>query len=486
MLSEKVKIPAYDRSELKTGILHIGTGNFYRAHEACYTDEILNRNNPSWGICGVGILEADSRMHNILKSQDNLYTLMVRETDGRLDPRIIGSVVENLFGPENPQTVIEKMADPDVKIISLTITEGGYNVDAATGSFIMSEPSIQWDLHHTDHPKTVFGYLTQAMKRRRDRGLPGITILSCDNIQHNGNICRKMLIAFMKAAEPGLIEWTDNHITFPNSMVDRITPATMPSDINNLRAQYEIEDAWPVVCEPFIQWVIEDDFANGRPSWESAGVQFVNDVSPYEKMKIRLLNAGHSLIGLLGSLIGYGSINEAVMDPLLEKILRKFMDDEVTPLLGEMEGIDLKMYKESLIQRFTNPYLKDRLSRICSESSAKIPKFLLPTIKEQLVRGGSIEIGTLILAAWCHYLERAGTHGYNYEIKDSMIDILQQGALDSASGDPKAFVKIDAVFGDLVHSSRFVNTYIPMINSLRDHGIKHVLMLILTQNKKAP
>lgn len=485
LLNEKVKIPAYNRSELKTGILHIGTGNFYRAHVAYYTDEILNRNNSSWGICGVGILESDSVMYHALKSQEGLYTLMVREPNGILNIRIIGSVVENLFGPENPLTVIEKMADPDVKIISLTITEGGYNFDATTGSFIMSEPAIQWDLHHTDHPKTVFGYLTQALKRRRDRGLPGVTLLSCDNIQHNGDICRKMLMAFMKEAEPGLTEWTDNHITFPNSMVDRITPATPQSDINSLKVQYEIEDAWPVVCEPFIQWVIEDDFSNGRPLWESAGVQFLNDVSPYEKMKIRLLNAGHSLIGLLGSLIGYGSINEAVMDPLLGNILRKFMDDEVTPLLGEMEGIDLKMYKESLIQRFANPYLKDRLSRICSESSAKIPKFLLPTIKEQLVRGGSIKIGTLILAAWCHYLERAGTSGYNYEIKDSMSDILQQGALDSASGDPLAFVKIDAVFGDLVHSSRFLNTYIPMINSLRDHGIESVIrqVLILKQNQ---
>ncbi len=467
LLAEKVKIPAYNSFELRTGILHVGTGNFYRAHMAYYTDEILNRNNSSWGICSVGILESDSKMYHVLKSQDGLYTLMVREPDGMLNIRIIGSVVENLFGPENPLAVIEKMADPDVKIISLTITEGGYNVDSATS-----------DLHHPDHPKTIFGYLTQALKRRRDRGLPGITLLSCDNIQHNGSVCRKMLLDFMQEAEPGLIQWTDNHITFPNSMVDRITPATTQSDIDKLKARYEIEDAWPVVCEPFIQWVIEDDFSNGRPSWESAGVQFVKDVSPYEKMKIRLLNAGHSLLGLLGTLIVYDSIDKAVMDPLLGKIVRKFMDDEVTPLLGEMEGIDLKMYKESLIQRFANPYLKDSLSRICSESSAKIPKFLLPTIKEQLVRGGSIEIGTLILAAWCHYLERAGTPGYNYEIKDSMSDILQQGAIDSASGDPLAFVKIDAVFGELVHSSRFLNTYTAMINSLRDHGIERVLTLI--------
>ena len=479
LLTKKVKIPAFNRSELKTGIVHVGTGNFYRAHEAFYTDQILNLNNSSWGICGVGILEADSRMYHVLKSQDGLYTLMVQESNGILKTRIIGSVVENLFGPENPQAIIEKMADPAVKIISLTITEGGYNVDATTGSFIMSEPDVQWDLHHRDHPKTVFGYLTRALKHRRDRGLSGITILSCDNIQHNGDICRKMLMSYMKEAEPGLMGWTDNYITFPNSMVDRITPATTQSDIDRLRAQYKIEDAWPVVCEPFIQWVIEDDFSNGRPPWESAGVQFVNDVSPYEKMKIRLLNAGHSLLGLLGSLVGYGSIDDAVRDPLLGKILRQFMDDEVTPLLGEMEGIDLRMYKESLIRRFANPYLRDSLSRICSESSAKIPKFLVPTIKEQLERGGSIKIATLILAAWCYYLERAGTQGYNYEIKDSMREVLRQGAIDSASGDPMAFIKIHTVFGDLVHSNRFTEIYIPLIKALRIHNLEDVIRQVL-------
>ena len=479
LLPEKVRIPSYNRSDLKTGIVHIGTGNFYRGHEAYYTDEILSRNNPDWGICGVGILEADSRMYNVLKSQDGLYTMMVRESDGVLTTRIIGSLVENRLGPEDPLATIEKMADPEVRIISLTITEGGYNFDANTRSFIMSAPDVQWDLYHPDHPKTVFGYLTQAFKRRRDKGLPGITLLSCDNIQHNGDTCRRMLMAFLKEAEPGLIRWTDDQVTFPNGMVDRITPATTQADIDLLRDQYQIEDAWPVACEPFIQWVIEDEFSNGRPPWESAGVQFVSDVGPYEKMKIRLLNAGHSLLGLLGSLMEYGNIYEAVMDPQLENILRKFMDDEVTPLLGEMEGIDLKMYKESLIQRFANPYLKDQLSRICSDSSAKIPKFLLPTITEQLANGGTIMIGTLIVAAWCHYSERAGTPGYTYEIEDGMRDMLRQGAIDSASGDPLAFVRIDAIFGNLAHTDRFVETYIPLINSLRDNGIEFVIRQVL-------
>ena len=479
LLPENVRKPAYNRSGLKTGIVHIGTGNFFRGHGAYYTDEILSNNDPGWGICGAGILESDSGRYNILRSQDGLYTLMVREPDCMLTTRIIGSLVEYLFGPENPRAVIEKMADPDVRIISLTITEGGYNFDANSGNFVLTAPDVQWDLHHPEHPKTVYGYLTRAFKRRRDKDLPGITILSCDNIQHNGDTCRRMLMAFLKEAEPGLIGWVNDNISFPNSMVDRITPAATQEDIDLLRTCYQIEDEWPVVCEPFIQWVVEDEFSNGRPPWESAGVRFVSDVGPCEKMKIRLLNAGHSLLGLLGSLMGYGSICEAVMDPLLEKLLKKFMDDEVTPVLGEIEGIDLDVYKGSLVRRFANPYLKDRLSRICGDSSAKIPRFLLPTITEQLEMGGPVMIGTLIIAAWCRYSELAGTPGYTFEINDGMRDTLRQRATDSASGDPLAFIRIDAIFGDLAHSGRFTETYIPMINSLRDNGIEYAIRQVL-------
>ena len=481
LLPGNVRKPSYDRSGLKTGIVHIGTGNFYRGHMAYYTDEILGGDNHGWGICGIGIMEADERMYRALKSQDGLYTLMVREADGRPAARVIGSVVENLLGPDNHMAAIEKMAAPGVRIISLTITEGGYNFDVKTGHFIMSAPDIQWDLQHNHHPKTVFGYLTQAMKRRRARNSPGITLLSCDNIQQNGDTLRRMLMGFLQEAEPGLMPWVDDRVTFPNGMVDRITPATTPADISFLRDNYGIEDAWPVVCEPFVQWVVEDEFPHGRPPWEYAGVHFVSDVLPYEKMKIRLLNAGHSLLGLLGSLMGYGTVYEAVMDPLLKDLLRKFMDDEVTPLLGEMEGIDLEIYKESLIRRFANPFLEDRLSRICGGSSAKIPKFLLPTIKEQMVTGGTILIGTLVVAAWCLYSEREGTPGHTYEVEDGMRDILRQGAIESVTGDPLAFIRKEAIFGDLAHTSRFTETYIPLIHSLRDNGVKPLIRKVLKQ-----
>jgi mannitol 2-dehydrogenase len=325
----------------------------------------------------------------------------------KLKVRVIGSIVEYLFAPENPNAVLEKMADPEVRIISLTITEGGYNMDSATEEFRMSDEAVQWDLNHPDRPKTVFGYLIRALKRRRNKGIPGLTILSCDNIQHNGEVCKNMLISYMREAEPGLTGWVEENTTFPNTMVDRITPLTTRADKDYLKDHFHIDDQWPVTCEPFIQWAVEENFANGRPLWQSLGVQFVKDVTPYEKMKIRLLNAGHSLLGFLGALYGYNTIDETVRGPLFNSFLRRFMDREVTPVLGKIEGIDLEDYKDLLIKRFSNPNIKDRLSRICSESSAKIPKFLLPTIQEQLNRGGSTQFGALVVASWYRYLELA-------------------------------------------------------------------------------
>jgi len=475
-LPKEVAIPAYDRTKIKTGIVHIGIGAFHRAHEAFYTDQVLqNQGAANWGICGVGLLDTDRRIFDTLLNQDGLYILMITQPDGTLTARVIGSVTEYLFAPENPEAVLEKMSHPHSKIISLTITEGGYNFNASTGEFQLQEPAIQWDLNHPENPGTVFGYITQALKRRRNRGLAGLTIQSCDNIQKNGDVVKRMLLAYVKEAEPVLTDWILQQVTFPNCMVDRITPVTTPSIVETLRSVYGIEDSWPVVCEPFIQWVIEDNYPNGRPDWESAGVRFVADVVPYEKMKIRLLNAGHSLLGFLGTLYGCNTVDEAVNTPLLRSFLREFMDQEVTPVLGRIEGIDLEEYKNSLIQRFGNPYIKDQLSRICSESSAKIPKFLIPTIEEQLGSGGPVKCCALIVAAWCYYLELAGTSGHHYEIQDKMGGVLHDQALASRNGDPLAFLKIETVFGDLAHSKRFVRDYLLVIHSLRKYGTEQTI-----------
>lgn len=476
LLPKAVATPAYDRSKIKTGIVHIGVGSFHRAHEAFYTDQVLQHKDVTdWGICGIALLDTDRKIFETLVNQDGLYTLMITQSDGTLAARVIGSIIEYLFAPGNPEAVLEKMADPDIKIITLTITEGGYNFDAASGEFQIAEPAIQRDLINPEDPKTVFGYITQALKRRKDRGVAGLTIQSCDNIQKNGDILKRMLLAFVKEAEPGLIDWIEKQVTFPNCMVDRITPVTTLSDIEKLSSVYGIEDAWPVVCEPFIQWVIEDNYSSGRPDWESVGVQFVPDVGPYEKMKIRLLNAGHSLLGFLGSLYGCNTVDETVKTPLLRSFLREFMDHEVTPALEKIEGINIEEYKDSLIQRFGNQNIKDQLSRICLESSAKIPRFLLPTIREQLERGGPVKRSTMIVAAWCRYLELAGTPGHEYKIQDNMSVVLNENAMASVIRDPLAFLKIETIFGDLVHSKRFVSTYLPMIDGLRKYGVEKTI-----------
>jgi mannitol 2-dehydrogenase len=472
LLPNEVITPAYDRSKVKAGIVHIGVGGFHRAHEAFYTDQVLqSHNGRKWGICGVSLLESDRKIFDTLVNQDGLYTLMITNPDGKLNARVIGSIIEYLFAPENPVAVIEKMADPDIKIITLTITEGGYNFDEATGEFQIMDPAVRWDLKNPENPGTVFGYITQALKRRRDRGIAGLTIQSCDNIQKNGDILKRMLLSFVREAEYGLIDWIEKQVSFPNCMVDRITPATTSSDIAKLRAVYGIDDSWPVVCETFIQWVIEDNYSKGRPDWGSVGVQFVKDVGPYEKMKIRLLNAGHSLLGFIGSLYGCNTVDETIRIPLFRSFLREFMDDEVTPVLEKVEGIEIEDYKDSLIQRFGNPNIKDRLSRICQESSAKIPKFVLPAIKEQLERGGPIKRGALIVAAWCSYLEQAGISGNDWEIQDKMGAVLHNNAVASVSIDPLAFLMTEDIFNDLVHSKRFVDTYLRIIAGIRKYGV---------------
>jgi len=474
-ISGKVAIPEYDRSTISPGIVHVGVGNFHRSHEAYYTDQLLRKGEKGWGICGICLLDRDLKMYKTLSEQNGLYTLVVKEADGSLAVSIIGSIVDYLYAPADQGAVISVMADPGVKIISLTITEGGYNFDASTGEFQYSDPGIQWDLHHPDRPVTIFGFLTAAFRLRKYHGRPGLTVLSCDNIQHNGEVCKKMVMAYIRECQPDLVAWTENHVTFPNCMVDRITPVTSDRDIKDLKDNYGIEDGWPVVSESFIQWVIEDDFSQGRPDWELAGVQFVLKVDPYEKMKIRLLNAGHSLLGFTGTLCGHLTIYEAVKNPLTAGFLREFMDKEVSPVLEKLEGIDLETYKKNLVQRFANPYIGDRLSRICSESSSKIPKFLLPTIREQLDREGPLHCSALIIASWCHYLELAGTPEHDWEILDEMKEVLIMGAKASNDEDPLAFLKIKPVFGILVQSKRFVETYLPLIDNLRKIGIEETI-----------
>ncbi|UMB54644.1 mannitol dehydrogenase family protein [Lutibacter sp. A64] len=477
-ISKRISCPSYNRKNIKTGIVHVGIGGFHRAHEAYYTDQLLHDEAvKEWGICGVALLNFDTKIYNTLKEQDGLYTLVIKELDGSLTKRVIGSIVDYLYAPENPLKVIEKMASPDVKIITLTITEGGYNYNEATGAFDFDNPLIQHDLEFSQAPKTIFGYLTEALKLRKENGLKGVTIQSCDNIQGNGHMAKKMLLSYVKIAAPDLVYWIEKNVSFPNSMVDRITPATSPSDISNLLETSGIEDAWPVVCEPFKQWVIEDDFIAGRPAWETVGAQFVEDVVPFEKMKLSLLNAGHSVLGILGDLMGYATIDESVHNTAIKSFLTNYMNIEVTPTLAGLENVNLDAYKESLLQRFGNIYIKDQLDRICSESSAKFPIFILPTVNKQLKKNGSVEFASFVVAAWAIYSLGKNENGKPLLIKDAMKTILNEKAI-AAKNNPKEFLEITSIFGKLKDSQTFVNAYTTAYNNIVTYGVEKCIIAI--------
>ncbi|WP_422083506.1 mannitol dehydrogenase family protein [Ulvibacterium sp.] len=466
-ISNRISCPTYERTQLNTAIVHIGVGGFHRSHQAYYIHQLLQKKgSENWAIYGVGLREGDRNMYNTLKAQDGLYTLVTQHPNGNIENEIIGSITEYQLAVDDPQSVIDKMASPNTKIVSLTITEGGYNFNPSTGDFDFANPDVQHELKNPHDPRTVYGYLTAALQKRRANGLPPFTIMSCDNIQHNGDIAQKMVLAFTKKQDAELATWIEKEVSFPNSMVDRITPVTTTEIIDYLIIENDLQDKWPVVCEPFIQWVVEDNFSNGRPQLEDVGVQFVPDVTPYEKMKIRLLNAGHSVLGITGAIHGHPTIDACMQDEVFAKFMRAFMDKEVTPILGSIEGIDIEEYKDNLEIRFGNPNIKDSVSRICSESSAKLPKFLIPTLKENLEKGGSITYATFILAAWCYYSDkRIDRDGRPIEIIDAMADQLYREARKTKTN-PMAFLKQESLFGNLAKNDRFAKLYTQMIRKI--------------------
>jgi mannitol 2-dehydrogenase len=463
-LAERLKVPNYNRENLKSGIVHIGVGGFHRAHQAVVVQKLLEQGgNEDWGICGIGLREGDRQIAEVFKNQDFLYTLITRHPDGKVETEVMGQMWDFLLAPDNPQAVIDRMAHEDTKILSLTITEGGYNL-RSDGEFDLDDPTIQHELRNPNDPKTIYGYLSAALRKRKNLGLAPFTVMSCDNIQHNGDVTRKMLLSFLSAQDTDLALWVDKEVAFPNSMVDRITPVTTAAEIDYLKQNFDLEDKWPVTCEPFLQWVIEDNFSNERPEFNQVqGVQFVPNVTPYEKMKIRLLNAGHSVLGIFGALMGIQTIDACAENNLLKGVLRKFWDTEATPVLDAVEGIDLEVYKDSLLERFANPNIKDKVSRICAESSAKLPKFIIPTIEENLQNGGNIEISTLLIAAWCYYSDKQiDQNGKALEIVDALQDQLHHAAKKTAE-DPLSFLQVQEVFGNLNQNSSFTELYVETV-----------------------
>lgn len=474
-----VPSPSYDRTTATVGIVHFGFGNFHRSHQAMYLDRLMERGEGlDWGICGVGVLPQDAAMRDAMRAQDCLFTLVVRHPDGSLEPRVVGSVLEYLYGPEDAEAVYARLCDPAVRIVSLTVTEGGYLKNAATGAFDAADAAVVHDVEHLENPRTAFAYVVEGLRRRREAGLEPFTVLSCDNLQGNGEVCRQTVTGFARLVDPALADWIEASVSFPNCMVDRITPATTDADRESLLADFGIEDRWPVPAEPFTQWIVEDEFPLGRPALEQVDVQFVDDVKPYELMKLRLLNASHQALAYLGAPVGYTLVDETMRDERIRTYLERYMADEAAPTLGELPGIDLPGYMATLLERFANPGIRDTLVRLATDGANRMATFTLPAVRANLEAGRPVTLGALMVAAWAEYWALIARGG----LPESEVppEVHAQALRDAASDDdPAAFLGIEAVFGDLADDERFREEFLRMRSALAAEGVPATLDEVL-------
>ena len=449
----RVAVPTYDRGALTPAVVHLSVGGFSRAHQLIYFDELAERRiSTGWGVVGVGLRQR--HLQEALAPQDHLYTVVERSPDGER-ARVVGVLVDYLYAPDDPAAVLDRLSDPRTRLVTLTITPAGYLVDPHTRAFAADDPDVARDLAEPSAPATVFGYLVEALDRRRRAGLAPFTVVSCDNLHRNGEITRASIVGLAGLRDEVLARWITDRVAFPSSMVDRITPQTSPEERAALAARYGVDDRWPVVTEPFSQWFVEDTFSNGRPPLDEVGVRFVPDVGDYELMKTRLLNASHSALGHLGSLAGYARMDELMGDPVFATYVGRLMDDEVTPLLPQPDGVDLADYKRTLLQRFANPAIADRLARLCRRGSAKLPQHLLPSLRQSRAEGRPAPLLTLAVAGWCRYLRGTDDDGRPLPLEDARAAELQALALRGGS-DPRPLLGVREVFGDLGDDPCFV------------------------------
>ena len=477
------RVPRYDRRSLVTGVLHIGVGAFHRAHQAMYLDQLLTDGlGDGWAVCGVGLLPGDAAVRDALRPQNGLYTLSVKAPDGSVTRQVLGALADYLYAPDDPEAVVARLAAPATRILSLTVTEGGYGLDPATGRFDRAAPAVVADLARTSGWTTVFGLVVEALARRRDAGLEPFTVMSCDNVEHNGGVAREAFSSYAEARDPALGRWVRDNVRFPSSMVDRITPATTEADQADVQEATGLLDLAAVVCEPFTQWVLEDSFSLGRPAFEQVGVQVVGDVRPYELMKLRLLNASHQAMAYVGVLSGYRWVHDAAADPLVRALLAAWMAREARPTLPEVR-IDLDEYCATLLERFTNPALGDTLARLAAFSSDRIPGFVLPVVRDNLAAGRPIEIGAAIVASWARYAEGVDDHGRPVTVVDQLaaelVPLAQQDDLF-------AFLAHRPVFGDLVDDERFRRAYLWARQSFAAHGAQATMADLLARTNAGP
>lgn len=460
-LPADIPVPDYRADGLTVGVVHFGVGNFHRAHQAMYLDRLMRAGLArDWAICGIGLLERDERMRDALVGQDGLYTLTLRHPDGTDEVAVIGSIARFLHAPDDPAAVLEQLADPAVRIVSLTITEGGYVEDAANGRRAVDEPLVRQETADgLRSPRTAFGWIVAGLRERRARGVEPFTVLCCDNIQGNGEVALRSVEAVARLVDAELADWIAAEVAFPSTMVDRITPVTTPAEVARIHERLGVDDAWPVASEPFAQWVVEDRFPAGRPPLEEVGVTLVDDVHAYESIKLRLLNGGHQALAYIGRLAGHVLVDEAVRDERIAAWVRRYMEREGVPTLQVPDGFDVPAYIDQLFERFGNVNVADTLARLGADASNRIPKFVVPTLRDRIAAGSSAETGAQLIASWWAFTRRAAAGEFALE------DEAAEQLMAAASGAALEFLALPTLAG-LSDSAGFVAAYLAAAEQL--------------------
>jgi mannitol-1-phosphate/altronate dehydrogenase len=468
-LAARIDVPAYDRAALAPGVLHLSVGSFHRAHQAVFFDDLAARGHTDWGLVGVGLRRA--HMREALEPQDGLFTVVERGAEGDR-ARIVGVITRYLHAPEQRDDVLDALADPRLRLVTLTVTGSGYGI--GPDGLDVDDPDVRADLAAPARPTSAIGLLVAGLARRRAAGLPPFTVLSCDNLPANGPLARAAVVGLASRFDPELADWIDAHGAFPSSMVDRITPRTSLEDRDWVAARFGVKDNWPVVTEPFSQWIVEDDFSAGRPPLEEVGVQFVDDVTPYALMKTRLLNASHCVLGHLGALAGFERTHEAIAEPVLHEAIDRLMADEVTPLLPAVPGIDLAAYRATVLERLANPVLGDRLARLRRNGSDKMPVHVLSSLQTARAQGRPHALLTLAVAGWCSCLRGVDEDGRPLELEDPHAVALQRLARRGGT-DPRLLLRESGLFGALATDATWTAELTAALELLERAGVRGAL-----------
>lgn len=473
LMPSTVAVPGYKRSDLSAGIVHFGLGNFHRAHQAVYLDDLFNAGmDHDWALVGAGVFDFEKPGREKLAAQDWLTTV-VEQDAGHREARVTGAMVD-FIEPGDVQALVARLADPAIRIVSTTITEGGYFIDPASQKFNPKHPDIVADAANPDSPKTVFGIMLAGLRQRRAAGVPAFTVMCCDNIPHNGRVTADAVVGLARLSDPEFADWVERSVAFPNSMVDRITPATTDRERKFLADTYGVEDEWPVFCEPFRQWVMEDNFPAGRPALERVGVQFVKDVAPFELMKIRILNGGHAAIAYPAGLMDIHFVHEAMENEQVAGFLAKLERTEIIPTVPPVPGTDLGDYYALIERRFSNPTVGDTIRRLCLDGSNRQPKFIIPTIADRLRAGQPIEGLALESALWCRYCYGTTDSGAAIEPNDPNWDRMTETAR-KAKDDPSVWLGMEDIYGDVGRSPVFAEAFARALAGLWANGAKAAL-----------